>query len=205
MLKQNLVYQRGFTLIELLVVVIIITTLAAIAYPSYQKYAIHNVEKRTQARMLALQIQLNRWRASALTYSNFVPEGGYGEVTSKDDDDNDITIVDGKTLYIPQGANESNYQYKITLVDRRTGSPSLVDGNVITTTSGGSTTKTIQPVAGRGWAMLATPNPESRFSTGSKIVLTSAGLRCMIASTNTNVTSTNIGTITSCGTGAEEW
>ena len=65
---------NGFTLIELMVTVAMVAILASIAIPSYRQYAIRNAESQAQAKMKQLEIELNRWRATALTYKGFLPK-----------------------------------------------------------------------------------------------------------------------------------
>lgn len=66
--------QKGFTLIELMIILAILIVFASIAIPSYQRYIIKNAESQAQARMMSLQMELERWRASTLSYRNFQPQ-----------------------------------------------------------------------------------------------------------------------------------
>ena len=156
--------QKGFTLIEVMIVVVILAILAAIAVPSYRQYTITNAERETQARMLQLQLELERWRATALTYKGFVPQ----IVDSDGKTDYRYTYTKNTIINVPADSGD-NYTYRITLVDGdTTGTPkSLVKG------------AGVDNVTGRSWKMVAVPNTERYIKNGNKIMLTSIGVRCM--------------------------
>ena len=179
---------NGFTLIELMVTVAMVAILASIAVPSYRQYVIRNAESQAQAKMKQLEIELNRWLATALTYKGFKP----AKVASDSTTSYGYDETDNKTIYVPANSTSSNYQYKILLVDGDNTANSLVPT--------ASSTLSNSLTAGRAWVMFATPNP-TKFNDAHKILLTSSGTQCKTKNSDTSVTIAS----TNCGTYSETW
>lgn len=175
--------QSGFTLIELMIVIMIVSILAAVALPSYRQYVVRSAESQVQVRMKKLEIELNRWRATALTYKGFQPRqvSNTGAITGHSYD-----MPDNMTIYEPAGSDATNYRYKIT----------LVDGSTNTTLA---PTLAVYSTAGSSWRMLAEPNTTGITKGAHIMMVSSTGTECKSKDRDITITDTD------CGTGEESW
>jgi type IV pilus assembly protein PilE len=66
----------GFTLVELMIVVLIVSILAAIAVPSYQRYVMRSFRAAARACMMEYSQQMERFYTTNLTYVGGAPALG---------------------------------------------------------------------------------------------------------------------------------
>ncbi|MBX3712831.1 MAG: type IV pilin protein [Lysobacter sp.] len=66
---------HGFTLVEMVIVVLIISVLAAIAYPAYQNHVIKTRREAAKACLMEMQQFMERFYTTNLRYDQTVPGG----------------------------------------------------------------------------------------------------------------------------------
>lgn len=184
--------QGGFTLLEIMVVVIIIGVMAAVAFPSYRQHLVTNIEKDTQAQMGSLQMELERWRATAMSYRGFYPLQAAQVSSTAGSTKPSFGYSDSKNtkLYVPLSSTAENFRYEIELLD-------------------GATFTSLSPAPsqnitlGRSWVMVATPNSNHNTAQfGRTFLQRSDGLKCMGRTPPTDLIRH---TGEDCPSGMEKW
>lgn len=159
---------KGFTLIELMIVVVILAIFTMIAIPNYQQYVARAYQAKAQSEMLMVAESLENYRGRQLNFAGFqaVHEAQHT----------------AGVIYLPYEADETNYRYKIQLVDINT--DKSLDQSVI----------------GQGWKMLATP-----FQYGSAALRASPSY--LLSSHKTKCATTALLTVTvkNCGDDHQGW
>lgn len=74
----------GFTLIELMIVVVIVTILAAIAYPSYQNQVERTRRAEGQAKLMEIMAAQERYYSARNTYTDDLTDLGYASEEPSD-------------------------------------------------------------------------------------------------------------------------
>ena len=168
-------FERGFTLIELMIVIMIIGILAAIAVPSYRQYVRKNAQSEAEANMLRLSIELEQWRAKALTYGGFTPSQGWSSTAN--------------TIYIPSGSSATTHNYAVRIMHVSSASTPVA-----------VSLSTASPA--NSWVMVATPRTGSLVKDMLPMALTSQGVRCQSKDSTIMIAA---GSVQNCGTGSKAW
>lgn len=98
-------YMRGVTLLELMIVVVLISIMAAVAYPNYRQYAAR--AKRTEAKAMLLEI-------AAAQERYYLQNSTYGTLAELGYDDPYVSDTGTYQVTIPNPPDASNYTARAT-------------------------------------------------------------------------------------------
>ena len=77
-------YMRGVTLIELMIVVVVISILAAVAYPNYQEFTARAKRNEARAALLRLATNQERFYLNNNTFTQDLTALGFGTTPTAD-------------------------------------------------------------------------------------------------------------------------
>ena len=153
----------------------IIGILAAIAVPSYRQYVRKNAQSEAESNMLKLSIELEQWRAKALTYGGFTPSRGWSSTAD--------------TVYVPSGSTAANHNYAIRIMHVSSASTPVAVSLSIASPA-------------NSWVMVATPRAGSLVENNPMLAYTSQGVKCASTASNIMVAA---GSEQNCGVGSKAW
>lgn len=158
-----------------MVVVMIIGILSAIAVPSYRQYVRKNAQSEAESNMLRLSVELEQWRAKALTYGGFTPSRGWSSTAD--------------TVYVPSGSTAANHNYAVRIMHVSSAStPVAVPLSIASPAN--------------SWVMVATPRASSLVSDSPMLAYTSQGVKCASKASDIMV---KAGSVQNCGLGSKIW